>query len=124
MRELLDYPRIGCPVKCGKNYLLKKNDGLQNQDVLYVQESLEDEPKALLDPNKLDEKGLISLALWKASEDGTLLAYGLCQSGSDWRTVKIKSIPSGEDLEDIVEFVKYSGIEWTHDNKGFFYSVN
>lgn len=124
LRELVDYPRISCPIKYGDNYFFTKNDGLQNQDVLYIQKSLDAEAKVFLDPNKLDEKGLISLCSWKASRDGKLLSYSLCECGSDWRTIKIKSIPSGEDLEDKLEFVKFSGISWTHDNNGFFYSVN
>ncbi|XP_074603193.1 prolyl endopeptidase-like isoform X2 [Brevipalpus obovatus] len=121
LRELVDYPRISCPIKYGDHYFFTKNDGLQNQDVLYIQKSLDAEAKVFLDPNKLDEKGLISLCSWKASQDGKLLSYSLCECGSDWRTIRIKSVPSGEDLEDKLEFVKFSGISWTHDNNGFFY---
>ena len=122
LTELWDYERFGLPRQRGGRYFYTRNDGLQNQSVLFFAESLEAEPRELLDPNKLSEDGTVALAGWKVSEDGRYLAYGLAAAGSDWNEWKVREVASGQDLEDHLRWVKFSGVSWTPDNKGFFYS--
>ncbi len=86
LTELWDYPRIGAPFHEGDRYFFSKNDGLQNQSVLYVQEGLEGEPRVLLDPNTLSEDGTVALGGMSISNDGKYLAWATNVSGSDWRT--------------------------------------
>ncbi|MDH5200397.1 MAG: S9 family peptidase, partial [Candidatus Bathyarchaeota archaeon] len=90
--ELWDYERYTAPFKRGGRYFYTKNDGLQNQNVLYRMDSLEAEPSVLLDPNGLSEDGTIALTGFHASEDGGLLAYGLSESGSDWQEWRVMKV--------------------------------
>lgn len=92
--------------------------------MLYKQTTLDDEPSVLLDPNKLSTDGTIALDSLDFSEDGSLLAYSLSESGSDWTKIKIRNVETGEDYPELLEQVKFSATSWTHDNKGFFYAVN
>ncbi len=120
--ELWDYERFGRPHKKGNRYFYSHNDGLQNQSVLLVADSLGGEPRVLLDPNELSDDGTVSLAGWAVSEDGNYLAYGLAADGSDWREWKVLDVASGRELLDKIEWVKFSGVSWTKDGKGFYYS--
>ncbi|WP_414514651.1 prolyl oligopeptidase family serine peptidase [Nostoc sp. PCC 9305] len=122
LTKLWDYEKYGIPFKEGERYFYFKNDGLQNQSVLYTLKTLDDQPKVLLDPNKLSEDGTVALSGLSISEDGKLLAYGLSSSGSDWQEWKIRNVATGEDLQDHLKWIKFSGASWTHDNQGFFYS--
>ncbi|SKB16108.1 Prolyl endopeptidase [Planktothrix sp. PCC 11201] len=122
LTQLWDYEKYGIPFKQGNRYFYFKNDGLQNQSVLYVLESLEAEPQVLLDPNSLSEDGTIALSGMSISEDGNLMAYGLSTSGSDWQEWKVRDINTKEDLSDHLKWVKFSGASWTHDYQGFYYS--
>ena len=122
LTKLWNYERFGLPRKRGGRYFYTRNDGLQNQSVLYVAESLDAEPRELLDPNTLSKDGTVALAGWQVTEDGKHLAYGLAAAGSDWREWKVKEVATGQDLTDHVKWVKFSGISWTPDGKGFFYS--
>ncbi|MDZ8031837.1 prolyl oligopeptidase family serine peptidase [Nostoc sp. DedSLP04] len=122
LTKLWDYEKYGIPFKEGERYFYFKNDGLQNQSVFYTLKTLDDQPQVLLDPNKLSEDGTVALSGLSISEDGKLLAYGLSSSGSDWQEWKVRNVETGEDLQDHLKWIKFSGASWTHDNQGFFYS--
>ena len=120
--ELWNYERYSPPFEEGGRYFFSKNDGLQNQSVLYVQPSLDAEPRVLLDPNKWSKDGTVALAGLEVSEDAKLMAYGMAEAGSDWNTWKVLDVGTGKPLDDELKWVKFSGASWTHDGKGFFYS--
>lgn len=120
--EMWDFPKYTCPAKHGSCFYYYYNTGLQNQNVLYVQDSLVGEPRVFLDPNLLSEDGTVSLSGSAFTEDGQFFAYGLSESGSDWISIKFKRAPSGEDLPDVLKRVKFSSKCWMHDNSGFFYN--
>lgn len=122
LTALWNYERYSAPSKRGGRYFFSKNDGLQNQSVLYVAESLEAAPRVLLDPNTLSPDGTVALSGATVSEDGNLLAYGLATAGSDWQEWKVRDVRTGQDLPDHIRWVKFSGASWTKDGKGFFYS--
>lgn len=122
LRELLNHPRYGVPHKEGEHYFFSKNDGLQNQSVLYMLATLDGTPTEVLDPNALSEDGTVALTNEAYSHDGRLLAYGASQSGSDWQTIRIRDVASRTDDVDVLHWCKFSGIAWRHDNSGFFYS--
>ena len=121
LTELWNYEKFGTPFKVGGRYYMSKNDGLQNQNVMYRFESLDEEPVVLFDPNTWSDDGTVALAGMAFSEDGKYVAYGVAEAGSDWRTWKIREIESGRDLDDRIRWVKFSGAEWTPDGRGFFY---
>jgi prolyl oligopeptidase len=122
LTQLWDYEKYGTPFKERDRYFYYKNDGLQNQSVLYTLKSLNDEPKVLIDPNTLSEDGTVALAGISISENAQFMAYSLSISGSDWQEWKVRDIETGEDLTDHLKWIKFSGASWTHDHKGFFYS--
>ncbi len=122
LTQLWNYEKYGSPFKEGNRYFYFKNDGLQNQSVLYTLTALDAEPTVLLDPNILSEDGTIALSGLSISEDGKLMAYGLSTSGSDWNEWKVRDVETGNDLSDHLNWVKFSGVSWTHDGQGFFYS--
>jgi len=127
LETLWNYERYGLPEAQGesaasKTYLYTHNDGLQDQSVLYKTDSLEAERQVLIDPNKLSDDGTVALAGWVPTDDGDLVAYGLADGGSDWRTWKVRDVATGQDLDDVVRWVKFSGIAWMPDNSGFFYA--
>lgn len=120
--QLWDYEKFGTPFKVGDRYFYFKNDGLQNQSILYTLPSLDAEPQLLLDPNGLSEDGTVALSSFAISEDARFMAYGLSSSGSDWQEWQVRSVETGEDLSDHLKWVKFSGAAWSHDHQGFFYS--
>ncbi len=122
LTELWNYEKIGAPFKRGGRYYFSRNDGLQNQNVLFQQETLQSEPKVLLDPNSWSKDGTIALAGSAFSDDGRFVAYGVQDAGSDWNTWKIMEIESGKLLDDELKWIKFSGAQWTPDSKGFFYA--
>jgi prolyl oligopeptidase len=122
LTALWNSPRYSAPFRKGGRYFYLKNDGLQNHAVLYLQDALEGEPRVLLDPNTLSPDGTVALAGVAVSEDGRWLAYGTSVSGSDWTELHVREIATGRDLPDRLQWVKFSGIAWTHDGAGFFYS--
>ena len=122
MTQIWNYEKYDIPFKEGERYFYFKNDGLQNQDVLYTLTYLEAEPKVLIDPNTFSEDGTVALSDISVSPNGKLIAYGISRSGSDWQEWKVRDIETGKDLEDTIKWVKFSSASWTKDNKGFFYS--
>ena len=122
LTELWDYPKAQAPLKRGGRYFQFRNSGLQNQDVLFVLDSLEAEPRILLDPNKLSEDGTVALNSWEASPDGNWLAYATSASGSDWQIWHIRNVNSGADLPELLEWSKFSGAAWLPDSSAFFYA--
>ncbi len=122
MTELWNYEKIGAPFKRGGRYYFFRNDGLQNQSVLFRQDTLTSEPGILLDPNSWSADGTIALSGSAFSDDGRFVAYGVQDAGSDWNTWKIMEIESGKVLDDELKWVKFSGAVWTPDSQGFFYA--
>lgn len=122
LTKLWNYEKYGVPSQHGGRYFYTRNDGLQNQSVLYWAPSLEAEPKLLLDPNALSAEGTVALSGTAISDDGKQLAYGLASAGSDWQEWRVREVETGKDLEDHLRWVKFSGASWTPDNQGFFYS--
>jgi len=120
LTEIWNYPKYRVPFKKGDNYFFFKNDGLQNQDVLYIQPDLDSEPKMLLDPNTFSEDGTIALSNLGISKDGKILAYSTSEGGSDWKEIYVMNIETGEKYIDHLEWIKFSGISWYKN--GFFYS--
>lgn len=121
IERLWNYARFGLPERHHSTYLYWHNDGLQNQNVLYKADSLDAQRQVLIDPNKLSEDGTVALAGYQATDDGKLLAYGLADGGSDWRTWRVRDIASGKDLDDVIRWVKFSGVAWMPDGSGFYY---
>ncbi|WP_187262196.1 prolyl oligopeptidase family serine peptidase [Pontibacter beigongshangensis] len=120
LTQIWNYPKYGAPFKKGGKYYFYKNDGLQNQSVLYVQNTLEGEPQVFLDPNKFSSDGTVALTALAFSKDAKYVAYGTASGGSDWNTYHVMEVATGKKLDDAVEWVKFSGPSWYKD--GFFYS--
>jgi len=120
--ELWNYPKVSVPVREGARYFYLKNSGLERQSPLYMREGLASEPKLVIDPNVLSPDGSLSLAQWKPSPDGRMLAYGIAEGGADWQTIHVRDIDKGQALPDEVKWMRFSDIAWTRDGKGFFYS--
>lgn len=119
--QLADYERYGVPSKRFGKYFYSKNDGLQNQSVMYVQNADGGEPEVLLDPNKLSDDGTVSLGSTSLSHDGKYLAYTINRSGSDWVEIYVMNVETKELLEDHIEWAKFTGASWYKD--GFFYAA-
>jgi len=122
LTKLWNYPKYGTPFRKGRRYFFFKNDGLQNQSVLYRQASLTADPETLLDPNLLSEDGTVAISTLAVSDDGRLLAYGTSASGSDWEEFRVRDVATARDLSDHLKWIKFSGASWTKDAAGFFYS--
>lgn len=118
---LMDYPRESVPYKRAGRYFFSRNDGLQNQSVLYMSETLGGEKQVLLDPNKLSADGTVALAGTEITPDGKYLLYRISRSGSDWNEIFVMDIETRELLPDVIQWVKFSGTAW-YDG-GFFYSA-
>ena len=122
MTELWNYEKIGAPFKRGGRYYFSRNDGLQNQNVLFQQETLNSDSSVLLDPNSWSKDGTVALSGTAFSDDGRYVAYGIQDAGSDWNTWRIMEIATNRVLEEELKWVKFSGAEWTPDSRGFFYA--
>ncbi|ORZ38479.1 prolyl endopeptidase-like protein [Catenaria anguillulae PL171] len=123
LTEMFNYERYSVPFKEGSKYYYWYNTGLQNQSALYQQDSLDAEAKVFFDPNKLSDDGTIALSTYSFSESGKLFGYALSKSGSDWVTIHVMDVESGEERKgDVIEYAKFTSVEWTKDEKGFFYT--
>lgn len=118
--ELFNYPKLSSPFRAGDYYFFNKNDGLQNQSVIYYQKGLEGEPEVFIDPNALSKDGTIAISLIGFSEDNKYVAYTQSQGGSDWREIKVMEIATKTEQPDVLKWVKFSGAAW--DEEGFYYS--
>ncbi len=118
--ELYNYERYSQPSKKGKYYIFSKNDGLQEQGVIYIQEGLEGKPGVLLDPNTLSKDSSVSLTDMSFSKDYQYLSYGISRGGSDWEEYYVMKVQSREILQDHIQWIKFSTATWFRD--GFFYS--
>ena len=122
MTELWNYERFGRPAKEGGRYYYTYNDGLMNQDQVFVQDALDAEPSLLLDPNGWSEDGTVALASYFPSPDGQHVAYLIQDGGSDWRVARVIKVDTGEVLADELEWLKFTGLSWAADGSGFYYS--
>lgn len=122
LTELWNYPKFDGIQKAGGTYFIMKNDGLQNQPVLYAQETLDGDAEVLLDPNLLSEDGTIAIMQQSYSRDGTLLAFSTAASGSDWQEIYILNTKTSKFFDEILGWCKFPGIAWSADNRGFFYN--
>lgn len=122
LTKLWNYEKYGTPSKQGGRYFFRKNDGLQNQSVLYTTRSLDDDPTVLIDPNTMSEDGTVALGGTAVSDDGKYIAYSISRAGSDWQEWFVRDVDTGEDTSDQVKWAKFTGASWTKDGKGFFYS--
>jgi prolyl oligopeptidase len=122
LTELWNHERYSLPVHRGDRYFYLRNDGLQNQSVLYVADGLHGQPRVLLDPNALSKDATIALAEIMPSPDGKILAYSLSDGGSDWRTWHFRDVATGIDLPDVLRFVKFSLVNWTADSRTVYYA--
>jgi len=120
LTEIWDYPKYSSPFKEGDWYYFFKNEGLQNQSILYRQKGLDGAPEVFIDPNKLSEDGTASLASIAFSKNHKLCAIGVAQSGSDWNEFFVMNVETKQKLNDKIEWVKFSGATWK--GNGFYYS--
>ncbi len=122
LTELWNFERVSSPSKRGDRLFFRRNDGLQSQSVLYVQDGFDGTPRVLLDPNELSKDGTVALANVVPSPDGKLIAYGLSDGGSDWRTWHFMDVESGKKLPDVVRWNKFGGLDWTYDSHAVVYT--
>lgn len=120
MTQLWNFPKQDAPFKGGPYYFYYKNDGIQNQNVMYIQKDLNSPSAVFLDPNLLSADGTISLSISSISHDGKYFAYSLSKGGSDWSEIHIRNIKTTKDYDEILKWVKFSGVAWYKD--GFYYS--
>ncbi len=122
LTELWNFERVSPPSQSGGRYFYSKNDGLQNQSVLYVLDTLTAVPRVLIDPNTWSKDGTVALGTVKVSPDGRYAAFGRQEAGSDWSNVRVLEVETGKELVDELKWIKFSSPEWTPDGNGFFYS--
>lgn len=121
MKALYDYERFSIPRKSHGHYFFTKNDGLQNQSPLYVRRGLKGKDRLLIDPNAWANDGTTALDQWEPSPNGKLVAYEIQDGGSDWRTIKVVDVKTGQPLPDEIQWAKFTNIAWV-GNEGFLYS--
>ncbi|HZF26011.1 MAG TPA: prolyl oligopeptidase family serine peptidase [Steroidobacteraceae bacterium] len=122
LTQLWNYERFSVPVKEGGRYFWLRNDGLQNQSVLFVTDGLQAPARVLLDPNVLSSDATVALADFHVSPDGRYLAYALSDGGTDWKTWHIRDVNTGQDLADVLKDAKFTDVSWERDSSAFFYS--
>jgi len=121
LEEIWNYPKYSTPFGDNGIYLFYKNDGLQNQRVLYLQQGLDARPEVLIDPNPLSKDGTVALRNVTLSKDGQYLGYGYSEAGSDWKEFHVMHLPTRKTLPDHLKWIKFSGMAWRGD--GFYYSA-
>src|SRR5581483_5932028 len=119
---LWDYEKFGVPVERGGRYFVLRNSGLENQSALWMFESLDAEPRLLLDPNAWAEDGTLALVAFSVSDDGKLVAYGVAEAGSDWQRWHVFDVDTGRDRADDLRWIKFTSAAWRKDGSGFFYA--
>ena len=126
LTAMWNYPRVGLPWREGGRLFFAKNSGLQKQSPYYTATGAAagaaERATLVLDPNEISKDGATSLSMFTPDPTGTYVAYGLSQGGADWRTVKVRRLADGRDLDDTVAWIRYSGVSWTKDGRGFFYT--
>lgn len=122
LMELQNYPRFSLPGKEGGRYFYTYNSGLQNQSPLFVKDTLASEGRVVIDPNTMSKDGTVALAVTAPSDDGKWIGYGIARAGSDWNEFRVRNLATGEDTADVINWVKFSGLSWTKDSAGFYYS--
>jgi prolyl oligopeptidase len=122
LERLWNYERWSVPISTGGRYFYLYNNGLQNQSVLYVQDTLEAEPRVLLDPNTLSPDATVALVDFEVSPDGRFVAYALSEAGSDWRQWRVREVDTARDRDDHLLWSKFSGAAWSADSAGFYYA--
>lgn len=122
MTELLNYERFTTPLKRGKRYFFSRNEGVANQASLYMRDGTEGEDRLLIDPNTWSQDNTDALAEWAPSDDGRFLAFGKQTGGTDWRTIKVLNVYTGQQLDDAVEWARFTRLAWAPRGSGFFYS--
>ena len=120
LEQLYNYPKISAPSRKNEYYIFSKNDGLQNQSVLYIQKGLNGKPEVLIDPNKWSEDGTVRLGAFALSKDAKYAVVGISRSGSDWQEYQVMEVATRKMLPDLIKWVKVSGASWS--GTGFFYS--
>ena len=121
LTQVWNYAKYSVPDKEGDRLFYSENSGLLNQSLFYVKDG--DKPaRVLIDPNGLSSDGTVALSVTAPSPNGKLLGYAVSTAGSDWQEIRIRDVENGRDAKDTLKWVKFSGISWTKDNKGFFYS--
>ncbi|MFW5820086.1 MAG: S9 family peptidase, partial [Bacteroidota bacterium] len=119
LETLWNYERMGVPNEEGGYYFYSYNNGLQDQDVIYITKDVNEKGEVFLDPNKFSEDGTIALTNFSVSNDGKYVGYGISRGGSDWNEFFVKEIESGKQLDDHLKWIKFSSMAWYKD--GFFY---
>ncbi len=122
LTELWNYERFSIPVKEGGRYFFERNDGLQDQSVLYVSEGSDPTSRVLIDPNTFSQDATISLSQFVPSPDASKLAYSVSDGGTDWDIWRVREVGTGEDLKDELRNTKFTSVSWNRDNQGFYYS--
>lgn len=123
LTALWDFPRVSLPTRKGAWWFWYQNDGLQPQSVLCVGEGPYQNGRVLIDPNTLSADGAVSLADVRITHDGRRVLWACSEAGTDWRTLRVREVQTGEDLPDVVRWVKFSEPAWTPDGEGFFYAA-
>ncbi len=122
LEQLFNYERFTIPVKKGSRYFYFRNSGVENQLVLYVRDSVDDPGRVLIDPNSWAKDGATALAEWSVSDDGARVAYAVQDGGTDWRTIRVLDVNTGEVLGDELKWARFTSIAWAKDGAGFFYT--
>lgn len=120
LTDIFNYPKYSNPFRAGEYYFFSKNDGLQNQSVIYYQKGLDGKPEVFLDPNTMSSDGTAAVSLLGFSKDKKYVAYAINQSGSDWQTIYVMEVATKKLMSDKLEWVKFSGASWK--NNGFYYA--